>query len=298
MENVMSLILVLEDDENLRLTIMELLEDHEFQVQGASGPEEAIALARQYPFQLMISDIRMAGSTDGIGAVAAIKKDIRPDMFVLMMTGYADNEAPFRAMDAQVDGYLYKNDFNANLLIATVQSILAQHEQRGFFRNLLHPLIAASKKLLAAHEQARYERAKEKLEEGRYAAYKRFVVAIQARQLLIGGALEIWDQFDEVEKLYPTMHEPPQMGQLHTRYGEIYRGIDQRCKNPLSSLKPRPAHLVERKQFQGLFDRIVANRLTASDVQMAEPLRLMPEGQRKSDPNLRRLFARIWEGKL
>lgn len=291
-------ILVLEDDDNLRETIVELLEDHDYIVLGAPGPEQAISLAREHPFALMISDIRMAGSSDGIGAVATIKRDIRPEMFVLMMTGYADSEAPFRAMDAQVDGYLYKNDFNANLLIMTVQSILAQREQRGFFRSLLAPLITASKKMLAAHEQARYEKAKEKLEEGRYAAFKRFLVAIQARQLLIGGALEIWDLFTEVERLFPVLHEPPEMGKLHARYGEIYKMVDHRCKNPLSSLKARSGQQIERKMFQGLFDRIIANRLTASDVQMAEFLRGLPEQQRKTDPNFRRLFSKIWEGKV
>lgn len=293
-----SSILVLEDDENLRETIIELLEDNDYHVVGADGPDKAIELAKQQVFHLMISDIRMAGSTDGIGAVSKIKRDIRPEIFVLMITGYADTEAPFRAMDAQVDGYLYKNDFNANLLLMTVESILKQREEKSFFRSLLNPLVNASKKLLQAHEQAKYERAKEKLDEGRYATYKRYVVSIQSRQLLIGGAIELWDSFDVIEQYYPKFHTPPEMGQLYQKYAEIYKMIDDRCRKPLSQLKAREAKQVERKLFQGLFDRICSNRLSATDVQMAEHLRKMDPGERNRDPNFRRLYNRIWLGQI
>jgi CheY-like chemotaxis protein len=293
-----SSILVLEDDENLRETIIELLEDHDYHVVGADGPDKAIEIAKKQVFHLMISDIRMAGSTDGIGAVSKIKRDIRPEIFVLMITGYADTEAPFRAMDAQVDGYLYKNDFNANLLLMTVESILKQREEKSFFRSLLNPLMNASKKLLHAHEQAKYERAKEKLDEGRYAAYKRYVVSIQSRQLLIGGALEIWDSFDIIEGYYPKVHTPPEMGQIYAKYAEIYKMIDERCRKPLSQLKPREPKQVDRKTFQGLFDRISNNRLSATDVQMAEHLRKMDPGERNRDPNFRRLYNRIWLGQV
>jgi CheY-like chemotaxis protein len=293
-----SSILVLEDDENLRETIIELLEDNDYHVVGADGPDKAIELAKQQVFHLMISDIRMAGSTDGIGAVSKIKRDIRPEIFVLMITGYADTEAPFRAMDAQVDGYLYKNDFNANLLLMTVESILKQKEEKSFFRSLLNPLVNASKKILQAHEQAKYERAKEKLDEGRYATYKRYVVSIQSRQLLIGGALELWDSFDVIESYYPKFHTPPEMGQLYQKYAEIYKMIDDRCRKPLSQLKAREPKQVERKLFQGLFDRICSNRLSATDVQMAEHLRKMDPGERNRDPNFRRLYNRIWLGQI
>jgi two-component system, NtrC family, response regulator HydG len=67
-------ILVLEDDDNLRAEVGETLEDADHQVILCASPTEAIAAAKKQPFDLFLTDVRMAGEIDGVGALAVIKQ--------------------------------------------------------------------------------------------------------------------------------------------------------------------------------------------------------------------------------
>ena len=69
-------ILVLEDDDNLRQLVVESLEDmnQSFQIVDVHRPELAIDAARHTRFDLMLTDVRMAGFTDGLGALEEVKK--------------------------------------------------------------------------------------------------------------------------------------------------------------------------------------------------------------------------------
>ena len=290
-------ILVLEDDLNLQELIVDLLDCEGYQATGAGSAEKAVELARSQPFQMMISDIRMAGATDGLGAVAYIKRQLQPHMFVLVMTGYADEEAPNRAMDADVDGYIYKNEFNAKLLLMAVEGILKQKEERSFLRSLFEPVLSASRRFLQAQEQGRFDKAREKLDEGRLATYRRYIVAIQSRQLLMGSALEIWDIFQQLEHHYPKLNKPQDMGILYQKYVQVHALISQRNVNQVSSQKPRESEQVDRKAFQGLFDKILGGRIQATELQLAETLRHLPASERKKNQHYSRLFCKIWEGK-
>jgi DNA-binding NtrC family response regulator len=64
-------ILVLEDDDNLRAEVGETLEDADHQVILCASPTEALAAAKK---QLFLTDVRMAGEIDGVGALAVIKQ--------------------------------------------------------------------------------------------------------------------------------------------------------------------------------------------------------------------------------
>ena len=101
----MAHILVLEDDKNLCTLLGESLEDEGYRVTLCSDPESAIKQARTTSYDLMITDVRMAGVVDGVGALQAIKR-IRPRIRSIVMTGYADSAVPARAANIQADEYL------------------------------------------------------------------------------------------------------------------------------------------------------------------------------------------------
>jgi DNA-binding NarL/FixJ family response regulator len=66
----------------------------------ASGPEEAIALVRRRPPDLVIMDLHFATSTvDGIDATAEIKR-VSPGTQVVVLTGHADRTVLRRAAEA------------------------------------------------------------------------------------------------------------------------------------------------------------------------------------------------------
>ena len=86
-----STILVVEDDAIVRMLIVDVLEELEFQVLEASDAEKALAVV-QDPAQvidLMMTDV---GLPDMDGKVLANKvRELRPALPILFASGYAEN---------------------------------------------------------------------------------------------------------------------------------------------------------------------------------------------------------------
>jgi signal transduction histidine kinase len=102
-------ILIIEDDEAFQKTLTNLLQKEGYSVTGASDGFQAIELAKKTLFELIVADVRLPKGMDGIKAVSAIK-GIRPEtkIIIIIITGYADENAPVRALRLGVDDYIYK----------------------------------------------------------------------------------------------------------------------------------------------------------------------------------------------
>jgi len=102
-------ILIIEDDEFFRKILTRMLEKEGYLVVGAGDGYQAIEAAKETFFELIIADVRLPGGMDGIEAIAKIK-GIRPaaKSIVIIITGYADEQAAVRALRVGVDDYIYK----------------------------------------------------------------------------------------------------------------------------------------------------------------------------------------------
>jgi DNA-binding NtrC family response regulator len=99
-------VLVVDDDDAVRETIAETLEEEGFGVQTASGAESALAaLARTRP-DVVLSDIRMPGM-DGLELLDLLRARA-PDVDVLLMTAYEDMPTVARAMRDGAFDFLVK----------------------------------------------------------------------------------------------------------------------------------------------------------------------------------------------
>ena len=123
-------ILVLEDDDKLRLTLSQVLQGEGYHVDEAANGSDAIALAAAGGYDLVIADIRMEG-VDGLEALARMKER-HPEMRSLVMTGYSTEEDSIRAIRLGVGDYLRK-PFRFEELMDSVQRLLALR-QKLFFR--------------------------------------------------------------------------------------------------------------------------------------------------------------------
>src|SRR5438477_11120063 len=86
----MSQILVAEDEAMLRIIAVEMLQDAGFTVYEAGDGVEALALLQANPgIELLVSDVKMP-RMDGYALVAA-GRVLKPDLKVLLMTGYAQD---------------------------------------------------------------------------------------------------------------------------------------------------------------------------------------------------------------
>ncbi len=118
-------ILLVDDEEILLQTIaIQLEDDYGYTVYAAKDGYGAIKIAEKDPIDLVVSDVRMPG-IDGIETIRQIK-EIRPDVRTIIMTGFASEDAPVRALKLGVDDYIFK-PFEDEVFIHSIQRNLERY---------------------------------------------------------------------------------------------------------------------------------------------------------------------------
>jgi len=109
-------IVLVDDHEVVRLGIKALLEQSsQFEVVGeASNAKEAIELTGKIRPDIVLMDIRLPG-VSGIDACEEIVQ-MYPDIRVVMLTSYAEDEMLFSAIRAGASGYLLKQISSEDLI--------------------------------------------------------------------------------------------------------------------------------------------------------------------------------------
>lgn len=104
----MKTILIYEDNEDLRESLIRLIAtDHSFEVIGEyENCLHAGEHVQEFAPDMVLMDIDMPGIT-GIEGVRNIKA-VNPDVSVLMLTVFDDNDRVFQAIEAGASGYLLK----------------------------------------------------------------------------------------------------------------------------------------------------------------------------------------------
>jgi PAS domain S-box-containing protein len=82
--------LLVEDNPEVAKVTEQMIEQLGYRVQRAGGAKEALELAESAPFDLVISDIVMAGPMDGVGLARALRQR-QPDLPVVLVTGFASS---------------------------------------------------------------------------------------------------------------------------------------------------------------------------------------------------------------
>jgi DNA-binding response OmpR family regulator len=118
-------ILVVEDDDEVRNGISELLVESGFEVASAATGWEAIALIEERKFEMIVADIRLPGGLDGL-AMAQHMRMRQPGLKCLFISGKRDPVV----CDPQLDDFVGK-PFRSFELLGCVWKVL-----RG---NLPHP---------------------------------------------------------------------------------------------------------------------------------------------------------------
>ena len=72
----MTHVLVVDDEENIRLVLRTLLVKHGYEVTAASSAEEALEKVAEEPPDFVIADVRMPGMS-GIDLVAKLREAVR-----------------------------------------------------------------------------------------------------------------------------------------------------------------------------------------------------------------------------
>jgi len=117
-------ILVVDDDENFRTMVLDLLEASGYMAQGVEDSETALALLREVTFDLLMVDLRMPG----MGGIELIRRanSLQPHAPVIILTGYADKESAIEAASLGVTATIEKPIRNLRALESAVEFALSQ----------------------------------------------------------------------------------------------------------------------------------------------------------------------------
>ncbi len=99
-------ILVVDDEENLRHLLSEMLTHEGYEVVTACDGEEALARLTDESFDLVLSDVRMP-RLDGWGFLGALSERNRPPV-VIMMSAYGDRDTALNVMKLGAYDYVSK----------------------------------------------------------------------------------------------------------------------------------------------------------------------------------------------
>jgi DNA-binding NtrC family response regulator len=99
-------VLVVDDQESMRVLLQDMLEVIGYGVVLAEGGEQALSILQGSQFDLVLSDLNMPGM-DGTALLRAIKAG-NPELPVVIITGYGTFHTEKRVMKEGADGYISK----------------------------------------------------------------------------------------------------------------------------------------------------------------------------------------------
>jgi signal transduction histidine kinase len=133
-------ILVVEDERIVAHDLADLLAGFGYRTALAATADEAVARARTARPQLVLMDIRLTGSVDGITAAAQLRAE--HDLAIVYLTAHADDQTLARAKATEPHAYLVK-PFREAELRCTVEIALHKHATERAHREREHRLARA-----------------------------------------------------------------------------------------------------------------------------------------------------------
>jgi two-component system response regulator RegX3 len=105
MMTVMTAVLVIEDDDRIRLSLMLALEDEGYDVSGSATAEEGLLLHRRSPAEVVLVDLMLPG-IDGFECIRELRRD--DDVPILVVSARDDTHDVVAALEAGADDYVVK----------------------------------------------------------------------------------------------------------------------------------------------------------------------------------------------
>jgi DNA-binding response OmpR family regulator len=146
----MKKILVIEDEQDIRDSIQEIVEMAGYAVTPIANGAAGIKALMQNPFDLIICDIMMP-EMDGFSLLSALKKDpsfITPFIF---LTAKVQSNDLRTGMNLGADDYLHK-PFKSKDLISAIETRLSKHEKLNQLQSQKAALLEKTIELMVGHE--------------------------------------------------------------------------------------------------------------------------------------------------
>ena len=277
---VMANLLIIDDDVDMLSSLSDVLAQAGYQVNGVHSGQAAIDFAATVRPDLVISDVRMAGM-DGIQCIKRLSQG-RTDLKSIIITGFASDDVPGRAMDLATCDYLCK-PFSAEQLIQSVERALSIPLEK--------PTIDYPPEMLQTGA------ALSDMEATRKRAFQNFYLGIRSGHLGASSSLNIWDVLEGVEKHYLELKRALQLRTEVTELKDRYLNVSEFCQNPNSAAilgGKRQEGGISRMAFQLFFKNVKAGNISSEQVKQAVRAReraMEPDSQTADE---KQLYSLIW----
>ncbi len=114
-------ILLVEDNDLVRELVGELLETAGYRVIAAASGDEALVLAYDVAFDLLLTDVDMPGMTGP--ELAAALRETRPGLRVVLSSGYTDEPAVVTLAKSGPTAFVAK-PYERGVLLETIRTML------------------------------------------------------------------------------------------------------------------------------------------------------------------------------
>jgi DNA-binding response OmpR family regulator len=116
-------ILIVEDDQTFRETVLEILRDVGYKVKGARTLRKATKRLKKHPFDLILTDLHI-GEDSGF-QVIQIANEKRPNAKIVLMSSMVDPDVIQQGLESGAARFIAK-PFRVKELLEAIEDILAK----------------------------------------------------------------------------------------------------------------------------------------------------------------------------
>lgn len=119
-------ILVVDDSLTVRTVQKSVLEEAGYRVQTCGSAEEALELAREKVYDLVVTDVQM-GEMDGFELTRILRQDPHyADVPIVIVTSLAKPEDRQRGLEVGAQAYIVKSNYDQKVLLETIRSLIGE----------------------------------------------------------------------------------------------------------------------------------------------------------------------------
>lgn len=283
-------VLVVEDDLRMLETLVELVEDLGHNAKGAGSVDEAMSLSDKQSFDLLITDVRMAG-TDGIQGFALLKQRL-PKLKCIVITGWASDEASARAVRIEVDEF-HRKPIQLDTLEKSVERILNPQSTASYYLDLIKgaPVIAikSAMSFFSANPQT-------KLEKARNRCFKALYTAIKSGYVPADTANGVFCKLVAHDESYQAQSADPdaaEVKRLVQSYAEIFEYLSALANSGHSVMVG--GERIEPTHFRALYNAVQNEKVHLDQFLLAPHLyKSSPSELAVKSPKLAQIREVLW----